>query len=75
MRFPQAVFYERLRNPDELDGAGSELSSRKLYEEGCFEFDRRLGRGSCAKHGGGSHRPKPIAAIHGRIIGRCAPAH
>ena len=60
MGFPEAVFFERLRNPDQLDGTGGALASRKLHEKRRFEFEaafagsRDLGQGDYAEHGGGS---------------------
>ena len=63
--FPEAVFFERLRNPDQLDGTGRAFASRKLHEERRLEFEaafagaRGLGQGDYAEHGGGSQFPRP----------------
>ncbi len=57
---PEAVFFERLRNPDQLDGTGGAFASRKLDEKRRLEFGaafagaRGLGQGEYAEHGGGS---------------------
>ena len=37
--FPEAVFFERLRNPDQLEGTGGAFASRKLREERRLEFE------------------------------------
>jgi hypothetical protein len=37
--FPKAVFFERLRNPDQLDGTGGAFASRQLHKKGRLEFD------------------------------------
>ena len=79
MSFPEAVFFEWLWNPDELDCTGRHLSWWKLHEESRLKFDaafaRRLCQGGCAEYGSDSQGPEPAKCIHGRIIGRCAPAH
>ena len=74
MGFPEAVFFEWLRNPDQLDGAGNTLACRKLHEERRLQFEaafagaRGLGQGDYAEHGGGSQFPRPMKRIHGLII-------
>ena len=78
MGFPEAVFFERLRNPDQLDGTGRDFASRKLHEERRLEFEaafagaRGLGQGDGAEHGGGSQFPRPMKRFHGLIIAKRA---
>ena len=70
MGFPEAVFFERLRNPDQLDGAGRAFASGKLHEERCLNFlaalagARGLCHGDCAEKGGGSQVPRPMKSVH-----------
>jgi hypothetical protein len=74
--FPEAVFFERLRNPDQLDGTGSEFARRKLQEERRLEFQaplagaRALAQGDCAEHGSDSESPVPMERVHGLIIAK-----
>ena len=76
MGFPEAVFFERLRNPDQLDGTGGAFASRKLHEERRLEFEaafagaRGLRQGDCAEHGGGSQFPRPMKRVHELIIAK-----
>jgi hypothetical protein len=76
--FPEAVFFERPRNPDQLDRTGRAFSSRKLHEERRLEFDaaftgaRGLGQGDYAEHGGGNQLPQPMKRFHRLIIAKCA---
>ncbi len=40
MGFPKAIFFERFRNPDQLDGTGRDFASRRHKRtarvQGCF---------------------------------------
>ena len=80
MRFLEAVFFERLRNPDQLDCTGRDFSSRKLHEERRLEFDaavavaRGLRHGDCTQHGGGSKAPQAMKSVHELIIAKSASA-
>ena len=79
MGFPEAVFFERLRNPDQLHGAGDAFAPRKLDEKGRLEFQAAFGgaRGLCqcdgAEHSGGSKFPRPTKSVHGLIIAKRGP--
>jgi hypothetical protein len=72
--FPEAVFFEWLRDPDQLDGTRDAFASRKLHEERRLEFEAAfagaggLGQGDNAQHGGGSRLPRPMKRFHGLII-------
>jgi hypothetical protein len=77
--FPETVFFERLRNPDQLAGTGGAFASRKLHEERRLEFETafagagRLGKGDYAEHGGSSQFPRPMKRVHGLIIAKPSP--
>jgi hypothetical protein len=64
--FPKAVFFERLRNPDQLDGTGDAFACGKLHEERQLEFEAALAGAGClsksdyAKHGASSKFPRPM---------------
>ena len=74
--FPRQYFFERLRNPDQLDGTGDAFASRKLHEKKRLEFEaafagaRGLSKGDYAKHGGSSQFPRPMKKLHGSIIAK-----
>ena len=78
MGFPETIFFERLRNPDQLDGTGDGFASRNLHEERWLEFDaafagaRGLSHGDYAEHSGGSQFPRPMKRFHGLIIAKGA---
>ena len=68
--FPEAVFFERLRNPDELDRAGDAFASRKLHEErsrvrGCLRQLERSGLARLRR----ARRQQPVSASHERSLG------
>ena len=76
MGFPEAVFFERLGNPDQLHGAGRDFASRKLHEERRLEFEavftraKGLGQGDDTEHARGSQVPQPMKSVHELIIAK-----
>ncbi len=74
MRFPEAVFYERLRYPDQLYCAGRDFPFRRLDEEGLLKFDTVFGlsRGDHAENGGSK---APMKSPHGVFIDKLVAVH
>ncbi len=66
MGFPEAVFFERLRNPDQLDGTGDAFACGKLHEKRQLEFEAAFDGAGClsksdyAEHGASSKFPRPM---------------
>jgi len=77
--FPEAVSFERLRNPDQLDGTGRAFASRKLHKKRRLKFEaafagaRGLRQRDCAEHDGGGQLPRgPMKSVHKLIIAKHA---
>ena len=76
MGFPEAVFFKRRRNPDQLYGTGRDFASRKLHEERRLQFDAAfagpsgLGQGGYAERSCGGQFPQTTKSVHESIIAK-----